>query len=370
MKFSAKAGCKPATTSDTTLAARQNTLVSFQWLGQDLESNVIKSQKSANVNGRSSLLVSSLLFCALGMAAFVHTTNMKLSRKTGDMSVTLMDGNPDDNTRVFDQNISGKNKKIIPNTANESVSHAYSTTIPPPPADNQSVKTGKSHNSTARSKVGSGILKKLSAALSFKDSVSEKVNLEVKYVEKSVGSQYKPPGPKLNENTENDTKIQVGDHLADQSNSDSSTNAAQLTSKSSEHDLLPLGDCSMTPQSAVVRQTDMEGESQNPAVHTGTLSGDITTEHQTLDLLSAKAHDASTESSKIESSCAENPSPMPQGLHTSDTHGTPLQPSTDKVLPSKEAEMLQPKQESSDARSGQTSKKSNSLKQYLKRIKP
>jgi hypothetical protein len=232
MIFSAKAGCKAATTSEITLAARQNALASFQWFGQDLESNVIKAQKSSNVNSKGSLLISSLVFCALGLAAFVHTTNMKQSRRNGDMSVTLMDGNPDVKPKQFHQNIAGKNKMSVLNT-NGNASGAQPTedlsALHTPPADIQSVKTGKSLNSTARSKIGSGIFEKLSAALSFKDGVSEKVNLEVKYVEKSVdSSQYEPPSQKLTENMDGDAKTQDCDNAADQSNCDSIVRTAQL----------------------------------------------------------------------------------------------------------------------------------------------
>jgi hypothetical protein len=372
MKFSAKAGCKAATTSETTFAARQNTLVSFQWFGQDLESNVIKAQKSTNASGKGSLLISSLVFCALGLAAFLHTNNnMKQGQINGDMSVTLMDGNPDENPKLFHESIDDKNKMSVPNTMNGKASVAQPaedlTALQTPPADIQSVKSGKSYNSTARSKLGSGIFKKLSTALSFKDSVSEKVNLEVKYVEKSVvPSQYEPPGQELNENSEGDAKTQLCDNVADQSSCDTNVEAAQLNSVPSKHNLLSLNNCSLEDQISVVRQSNLQEEPQNPVISMDASSSDAAPESQTLDLLSSNDHDVS----RNEASFADNQSPMPQVLHPSNAHSPLLQPVTEEICPANEVENPSSKQESLDPRSGHTSKKSKSLKQYFKRIKP
>eukprot|EP00590_Aulacoseira_subarctica_P007695 CAMPEP_0172418252 /NCGR_PEP_ID=MMETSP1064-20121228/4771_1 /TAXON_ID=202472 /ORGANISM="Aulacoseira subarctica , Strain CCAP 1002/5" /LENGTH=633 /DNA_ID=CAMNT_0013157107 /DNA_START=225 /DNA_END=2126 /DNA_ORIENTATION=- len=114
MKFSNKAQCEIATKSDVMLAARQRGLISFEFNGITYgaggigQSNVefpkktkwessekvigvttISSMSSASSGQEFPLLIVSILFASLGLAAFVHSS-AKESKKT-DKSINLLD---------------------------------------------------------------------------------------------------------------------------------------------------------------------------------------------------------------------------------------------------------------------------------------
>jgi hypothetical protein len=127
-----------------------------------------------------------------------------------------------------------------------------------------------------------------------------------------------------------------------------------------------MDDCSLKNQISDVRQSNFLEGPQNPAISTDVSNSGIAPESQTRDLPSTNGNDASRNGASF----AVNQSPMPQALHSSNANSTLPQPLTEELLPENEAENLSPKQESLDARCGQTSKKSKSLKQYFKRMKP
>jgi hypothetical protein len=363
MKFSAKAGSKTASTADVMLAARQNTLVPFVGFGEDYEHSVFKAQQAVMQQGRNMILVSSIVFCALGLVALVLTNKVKPRQKGDEMSLSLVDKTSKDEPNLLHrisnsyQNMASKAKMASLSTTKSTDTHAETDevdpldnpiSLQPPPADSLSVKSGKSH-STSLSKLGSKVLKKLSKSLSYKDSVSEKVNLEVKYVEKSSESQYVPPGPPVSENDDTVTRHQKDDlerHVTDSNANGSSLNAKQLENG------FPVDENSVMDQTQGLRQINSQDGSQERTIPktANFLYADTSNVNQTLDSQTANVHNEST-------------LPSTEQVNKSEAKVSHL---THSPL---EEEKVPHIDGSSGIHSGESSKKSKSLKQYFKKFK-